>query len=102
VKGRRWIQAESISVEDYMVDQQLLDILCCPETKQSVAVIEQSVVDKINTHIGAGGLKNRAGEEVKEMIDSGLVREDKRYVYPIRQDIPIMLIDEAIPFEQFV
>jgi uncharacterized protein YbaR (Trm112 family) len=36
------------------------------------------------------------------MIDSGLVREDKRYVYPIRQDIPIMLIDEAIPFEQFV
>jgi uncharacterized protein YbaR (Trm112 family) len=102
VKGRRWIQAESISVEDYMVDQQLLDILCCPETKQSVAVIEQSVVDKINTHIGAGGLKNRAGEEVKEMIDSGLVREDMRYVYPIRQDIPIMLIGEAIPFEQFV
>ncbi len=84
-----------------MVDQQLLDILRCPETKQSVAVIEKSIVDKINAKIAAGGLKNRAGEEVKEKIDSGLVREDKQYVYPIRQDIPIMLIDEAIPFEQF-
>jgi uncharacterized protein YbaR (Trm112 family) len=84
-----------------MVDQQLLHILCCPETKQDVAVIEKSIVDKINAKITAGGLKNRAGEEVKEKIDSGLVREDKQYVYPIRQDIPIMLIDEAIPFAQF-
>ena len=84
-----------------MVDQQLLDILCCPETKQDVAVIENSIVDKINAKIAAGRLKNRAGEEVKERIDSGLVREDKQYVYPIRHDIPIMLVDEAIPFEQF-
>ncbi len=84
-----------------MVDQQLLDILCCPETKQDVAVIENSIVDKINAKIAAGGLKNRAGEEVNEKIDSGLIREDKQYVYPIRHDIPIMLVDEAIPFEQF-
>jgi len=84
-----------------MVDQRLLDILCCPETKQDLAVIEKSIVDKINAKIDAGGLKNRAGEEIKEKIDAGLVREDKQYVYPIRQDIPIMLIDEAIPFGQF-
>ena len=84
-----------------MVDQHLLDILCCPETKQNVALIEKGVVDKINTKIAAGGLKNRAGEEIKEKIDSGLIREDKQYVYPIRQDIPIMLVEEAISFEQF-
>ena len=84
-----------------MVDQHLLDILCCPETKQDVALIEKSIVDKINAKIAAGGLKNRAGEEIKEKIDSGLVREDKQYVYPIRQDIPIMLVEEAISFEQF-
>lgn len=82
-----------------MIDQQLLEILRCPETQQEVAVIEKNVVDKINAEIVAGGLKNRAGEEVKEKIDSGLVREDKQYVYPIREDIPIMLIDEAIPLK---
>jgi uncharacterized protein YbaR (Trm112 family) len=25
------------------------------------------------------------------------VREDRKYLYPIRQDIPVMLVDEAIP-----
>lgn len=45
-----------------MVDQQLLYFLCCPETKQDVAVIEKRIVDKINAKIAAGGLKNRAGE----------------------------------------
>ena len=64
-------------------------------------IFTKTLFDKINTKIAAGGLKNRAGEEIKEKIDSGLIREDKQYVYPIRQDIPIMLVDEAIPFEQF-
>jgi uncharacterized protein YbaR (Trm112 family) len=84
-----------------MIDPKLLEILCCPETKQPLAVIDQPIIDKINTTITAGGLKNRGGEEVKETIDSGLLREDRQYLYPIRQDIPIMLVDEAIPFEQF-
>ena len=42
---------------------------------------------------------NRGGEAVKEHLDGGLVREDRKFLYPIREDIPIMLIDEAIPFE---
>ncbi len=29
-------------------------------------------------------------------IDEGLVREDAKILYPVREDIPIMLIDEAI------
>ncbi len=83
-----------------MVDKELLDILCCPETKQDVKLVEGDVIAKINAKIKAGALKNRGGEVVKEQIDAGLLREDKKYLYPIREDIPIMLIDEAIPFEQ--
>ena len=84
-----------------MVDKELLDILCCPETKQDVTLVEGDVIKKINSKIKQGSLKNRGGEVVKEEIDAGLVREDKKYLYPIREDIPIMLIDEAIPFEEF-
>jgi uncharacterized protein len=83
-----------------MVDKELLDILCCPETKQDVKLVEGDVIAKINAKIKGGTLKNRGGELVKEQIDAGLLREDKKYLYPIREDIPIMLIDEAIPFEQ--
>jgi uncharacterized protein YbaR (Trm112 family) len=84
-----------------MVDKELLDILCCPETKQDVALVEGDVIRRINAKIKEGALKNRGGEVVKEPIDSGLLREDKKFLYPIREDIPIMLIDEAIPFEEF-
>ena len=84
-----------------MVAKDLLDILCCPETKQDLVLIEGETIDKINQKIQAGTIKNRGGEFLKEKIDSGLLREDRKYIYPIREDIPIMLIDEAIPFEEF-
>jgi len=85
-----------------MVDKELLDILCCPETKQDLVLADQKVIDRINKQIQQGTIKNRGGETVKDPIDSGLIREDKKYIYPIREDIPIMLIDEAIPFDSFV
>ena len=84
-----------------MVDSKLLDILCCPETKQDIALVDDSVIKKINSSIKAGSLKNRGGETIKEPIDAGLLREDRKYLYPIREDIPIMLIDEGIPFASF-
>ena len=84
-----------------MVAKDLLDILCCPETKQEITLIEGEVIDRINKKIKEGALKNRGGEILKEPIDSGLLREDRKFMYPIREDIPIMLIDEAIPFDEF-
>ena len=45
----------------------------------------------------AGTLTNRAGEPVRERLDGGLVRADGKVLYPIREDIPVMLVDEAIP-----
>lgn len=84
------------------IDKELLDILCCPETKQDLELIEGEEIARINKKIKEGTVKNRGGEEVKEPIDAALLREDKKYLYPIREDIPIMLIDEAISYDQFV
>lgn len=48
-----------------------------------------------------GEVQNRGEQKVEQPIDGGLVREDGAYLYPIQDDIPIMLIDEAIPLEGF-
>jgi uncharacterized protein YbaR (Trm112 family) len=80
-----------------MIDTELLKILCCPETHQGLRVAEPALVGNLNQQIAAGGLKNRAGQPVKEKIDDGLVRADGKFLYAIRQDIPVMLVDEAIP-----
>ena len=80
-----------------MIDAELLKILCCPETHQGLTPAEPALVEKLNQQITANQLRNRAGQPVTEKIDAGLVREDRKFLYAIRQDIPIMLIDEAIP-----
>lgn len=80
-----------------MIDKQLLDILVCPETKEPVSLADDDTVAKINEKIQAGGLTDRGGEPVTEPINGGLIRDDRQYMYMIREDIPIMLIEKAIP-----
>jgi uncharacterized protein len=83
-----------------MVDQELLDILVCPETKQPIRVADAELLARLNDAIRGGTVQNRGGQVVSEVVVEGLVREDGKYLYPIRDDIPIMLIDEAIPLPQ--
>ena len=78
----------------------LLEILVCPENKTPVKPAESALVERINAAITVGTLKNRAGEPVTEKIEEGLVREDGRVLYPVREDIPVMLVDEGIDLTQ--
>lgn len=80
-----------------MLDPDLLKILCCPETHQPLRLAEPALIEKLNQRITSGTLRNRAGNLITEKIDGGLVRADGMVLYPIRQSIPIMLVDEAIP-----
>ena len=78
------------------ISKELLDILACPETKQPLTLADAVLVQRLNERIGQGQLINRGGEQVTEPIDGGLIREDGQYLYPIRDDIPVMLIDESV------
>ncbi|HRC42428.1 MAG TPA: Trm112 family protein [Nitrospira sp.] len=82
------------------LDKDLLAILCCPETKQAVALADEQLVQKVNSAIERGALKNKAQKPVTEKLDGGLIRSDNKILYPVREDIPVMLIDEGIPLDQ--
>jgi len=83
-----------------MVDQQLLDILVCPDTKQSLHVAGPETLRALNEAIGRGSVVSRGGKKLDQPVSAGLVREAGDMLYPIRDDIPIMLVDEAIPLPQ--
>jgi uncharacterized protein len=83
-----------------MIDSGLLAILCCPETKQSVSFADAVLVGKLNEAVARGGLKNKGGRLVSPEIDGGLIRADHSILYPIREGIPVMLIEEGIPLDQ--
>ena len=80
-----------------MIDPELLNMLCCPETHQRLAPAPTALVESLNRQIEAGQLRTRANQPVREKLDGGLVRTDGHFLYAIRQNIPLMLIDEAVP-----
>ncbi len=83
-----------------MINEELLNIIVCPETKQDLVIAESDIVEKINTLIENGDLLNRSKQKVTEKIDGGLIqKDDRKYLYPIRDEIPILLIDESIALE---
>lgn len=71
----------------------------CPETHQTLGELDAANVRKVNEAVRAGALKNHAGEVVQKIIDGGLVNADQTYIYPIRDGVPNLLIDDRIAFE---
>jgi uncharacterized protein YbaR (Trm112 family) len=80
-----------------MIDADFLKILCCPESRQPLALAEGTLVTKLNADIAADSLKNRAGKPVTRSCDGALLRKDGQFAYLICSGIPILLPDEAIP-----
>ncbi|HIG86736.1 MAG TPA: hypothetical protein EYQ25_06825 [Planctomycetes bacterium] len=78
------------------VDPELLKILACPKTHQPLSEANSDVLDQVNGAIAGGGVQNIGGDAVQEALEAGLVREDGKVVYPIRDGIPVLLIDEGI------
>jgi uncharacterized protein YbaR (Trm112 family) len=75
------------------VDQQLLDILVCPQSQGQLALVDlpedvrQRLAEKYREHF----------RDEEPVVEQGLHCSDSSLIYPIVSDIPIMLVDEALP-----
>ena len=74
----------------------LLALLRCPATRQPLALAERAVIERLNAQAAAGQLRNAAGHSVTIKLDDGLVRADGAALYPVRNNVPVLLVDEAI------
>jgi uncharacterized protein YbaR (Trm112 family) len=78
------------------MDRKLLDILCCPTTRQPLALLTAAELAAINRAIAAGDLRRADGSPQSEALAEGLVTRDRRTVYRVDDGIPVLLADEAL------
>ncbi len=75
----------------------VVERLACPETGQSLSVLDEGAVQTLNSAIADGRVARVDGKDVAHGVDSALLRADGAVVYPVRNDIP-----ELFPGEAFV
>ena len=83
-----------------MIHAELLKMLVCPENQSSLSIASSDLIAKLNHAIAQGQLKNRGGQTIEKPLWGGLLRADQTLLYPLVDDIPMMLVDEAIPLDQ--
>lgn len=83
------------------VDGKLLEILCCPVSKTPLAALGKQKLDKLNTAISSGDALYISGDKVTKPLQEGLITEDGKVIYPVQDDIPILLEEKGIGTTQF-
>ena len=82
-----------------MIDPELLKLLVCPVDRTPLKPADEALLSEVNRAIRAGTVRNRVGAPVEQPLDAALVREDETLLYPVVDEIPVLLADEAISLD---
>jgi len=83
------------------VDKDLLEILCCPISKTPLLVLGHDKLDRLNTAIEQGEVLHVDGTGVQEVLQEALITADRKVIYPLQDNIPVLLEEMGIGTTQF-
>ena len=78
------------------VDGKLLEILCCPVSKTPLTRVSAEQLRTLNSAIESGEVAYIGGEPVESPLAEALVTEDLKVIYPVENDIPVLLAEKGI------
>jgi len=82
------------------MDRKLLDLLCCPTTRQPLAILDSRGLEALNRAIGEGQVKRADDTMQADALREALVTHDRKIVYRVEDGIPVLLAEEAIATAQ--
>ena len=75
---------------------ELYTLLVCTVTGERLRLMDSSEVSHLNEQIRSGEIHARSSAETPRPIDGGLLAQQAGLVYPIRNDIPYLLPEDAL------
>lgn len=78
------------------IDRKLLEILCCPVSKIPLTRLPAARLKKLNESITAGEVQYVRGDAVEQPLREALITEDSKVIYPVVDEIPILLEERGI------
>jgi uncharacterized protein YbaR (Trm112 family) len=82
------------------LDRALLDIVCCAVTRSPLELLSERELAELNQRIAARRIKNRDDAIVDQPLEQALVTRSGKLIYPIRDGVPVLLEDQAMPLSQ--
>jgi uncharacterized protein YbaR (Trm112 family) len=83
------------------VDGKLLEILCCPVSRTPLQRLADTRLARLNAAIEAGEVRFVGGEPVTAQLQEALITEDGKVIYPVEDEIPVLLEEQGIGTTQF-
>lgn len=81
------------------MDKKLLDILICPVSGAALMPLTAEQRDALNARVENKTLRYVDDSPVETPLEDGLITTDRRTVYRVDDDIPVLLPERGIPFE---
>jgi uncharacterized protein YbaR (Trm112 family) len=78
------------------IDRKLLDVICCPVTKQPVRQLNAEERDALNDKIRDGGVAFQDETPVETPLEEGLITVNEERVYRVDDGVPVLLEEKAI------
>jgi len=83
-----------------MFSEEFLQILRCPINHGRLQLADGNLLAQLNEAIASGQVQNRAGGQVEQALEGGLVDATGALLYPVHGGVPCLLAEEAIVVSQ--
>lgn len=90
------IRSLVVSMEGLVIDEALLSIIVCPDTKDELRLASETVTSHINQLIQEAKLDFVSGTKVNKRVDQLLVRIDGKVAYGVYEGIPNLILEDGI------
>ncbi|AAF85470.1 Trm112 family protein [Xylella fastidiosa] len=78
------------------MDRKLLHLLCSPDTRQPLSLLESKGLEALNKAIASGTVQRADGSIQNQSLHEALITRDRKQVFRIEDSIPVLLPEEAI------